>query len=491
MSRARLTVLSQDEIESIHAATMDLLESVGVIVRAPGAVKLLTEAGGTRVEDSDRVLLPAALVQEAVKNVPKKWTWYAREAKYNVRVGEGGRTRLGPGATCCNFIDFDTGKARTPTAEDANQMVRLMDALEHVDINYSPVEVTEDGSTPHSQELSRMVEDVQNTSKLLLGPCYDGEAAKTSIEFAKILAGGAETLRKHPMIGGYYDPVGPLIHDRKMTESMMEYASMGQPAFLTSADLAGASAPATLAGTLVQQNAEILSAVLIAYLVNRKVPLIYGSVSGIMDMQVGNAAFGGPEFGLISIASVQLSHYYGLPCSTGGQSDSKIHDAQAALEKGMTLLASAMAGADFVDLFFGSYEGFNAASLEQVVIDHDIAGFAFRYARGIEVNDETLALDLLREVGPGGSFLSGRGPLEYTRKWMKTEYYLPFLVDRRSRFRWGPTQGRTLLQEAHERAKKILAEHEPTPVDPDILKAINALLDRVKREESRITSKVS
>ncbi len=483
MSRARLSVLSRDEIEAVHGATLDLLEHVGVEVREPRATELLRDAGAS-AGPKDRVRIPPWLIEEAVAKAPKAWTWFARQSKNDLRIGGGERTRLGPGSACSYFLDYGTGKARAPTEEDARRLVRLMDALEYVDIDYTPVAVDGGHPSPRYREVTTLVRDLQNTSKVLIGPTFDGRMARDGIEIAKILAGGEEALRKRPMIAGYCDPISPLVHDRMMTETVLEYAAMGQPVFIMCLDLAGASAPATLAGTLLQQNAEILSGLLIAQLVNRDAPVIYGGVSGAMDMRAGNAALGGPEFGLLAIASVQMAHYYGLPCSAGGQSDSKIHDAQASFEKAMSLLASVLAGADFVDLFFGSFEGFNATSLEQVIIDHDIAGFAFRYARGIDVNEETLSIDLLRETGPGGNFLKGRKSLEHAMKWSLRENYAPFVIDRRSRFSWESDGGKTILERAHERAEKILAEHTPDPLDSDLLRQMQAYLDQVRKEES-------
>ncbi len=482
--RAKLAVLSRSEIDTIHGATVKLLEHTGVRVLEPRALRLLQGSGAVRVEDGERVRIPEALVQEALAKVPKRWTWYARESKNNLSIGDGGRTKLGPGSACTNVIDFETGIRRAPTQQDGDTFVRLMDALEYVDINYTPVTPTGSEGASRFRETSTLVRDLQNTSKVLVGPSYDGRMAKDGLEIAKILAGGADELRERPMLAGYCDPVSPLTHDRTMTETLMEYAAMGQPVFLTCLDLAGASAPASLAGTLIQQNAEILSALLIAQLVNPKAPVIYGCLSGTMDMKAGNAALGGPEFGLLSAASVQIAHSYGLPCTTGGQSDAKIHDAQAAFEKATTLSASVLAGADFVDLFFGSYEGYNTTSLEQVVVDHEIAGYVFRYARGIEVDDRSLSLDLISEVGPGGSFLRNPKALRDTMSRMKSEHYLPFLIDRRSAD-GGPVSALGFLGAAHARVQEILANHQPVPLDPQQLDDMDAVLKRIRMEEAR------
>lgn len=483
--RSRLSVLDRAEIEAIDGATKELLGRVGVQVREPRAKRLLLEAGAESRGDSDHLTIREELLQEAIRGVPKSWTWHARDPSKSFHVGEGGPTRLGPGSACTRVVDYPSGVVRTPTPEDGDRLVRLLDALEFVDIAYTPVSFGDTGETPRFRETSTLVRDLQNTSKVLVGPTFDGAMARDGLEVAKLLAGGEDALRKRPMLAGYCDPVAPLVHDRMMTETVVEYARMGQPVFIMCLDLAGASSPASLAGTLVQQNAEILSGVLIAYLVNPRAPVVYGCVSGIMDMKAGTATVGGPEFGLLSAASVQLAHAYGLPCSVGGQSDARVHDAQAAFEKGTSLLASSLAGADFVDLFFGSYSGFNATSPEQVVIDHEIAGYARRYAEGIVVDPGALSLDLIEAVGPGGSFLKDPRALRDTMARMPKEWYRPSLFDRRPGDDSHPVSPTELLEAAHRAVVRILEEHEVVPLDPEVLEGANAILARIRRGESR------
>ena len=380
------------------------------------------------------------------------------------------------------------GRGANRHAGDASgvgdRLVRLMDALERVDIAYTPVSFDALKETPRYRETSTLVRDLQNTSKVLVGPTYNGAMAKDGIEIAKLLAGDEEALRKRPMLAGYCDPIAPLVHDRMMTETVVEYARMGQPVFIMCLDLAGASSPASLAGTLVQQNAEILSGLLISFLVNPDAPVVYGCVSGTMDMKAGTAAVGGPEFGLLSAAAVQLAHSYGLACSAGGQSDAHLHDVQAAFEKGTSLLASMLAGADFVDLFYGSFEGFNATSLEQVVLDHEISGYARRYAEGITVNAGTLSLDLIEAVGAGGSYLKDPRALRDTMARMPSEWYRPFLVQRRAPDPAEPSSHPDLLEGAHAIAIHLLEEHAVSPLDSDVLKGAEAILKRIRREET-------
>ncbi len=483
--RSRLSVLSDEEIAAIDAATMHVLDRVGVQVREPRALRLLSEAGVPVDAASARARIPESLVREAVRAAPKRWTWYARGASKSFVVGEGGRTRLGPGSACTKIVDYPSGRTRVPTPDDGDALVRLLDALEFADLAYTPVSYGAATEGPRHREASTLVRDLQNTSKPMVGPTYDGTMARDALAIAGLLAGGEDELRRRPMVAGYCDPISPLTHDRMMTEALIEYAAAGQPVFIMCLDLAGASSPASLAGTLVQQNAEILSGVVLAHLVNPHAPVIYGCVSGVMDMRAGSAAVGGPEFGLLSAAAAQLAHFYGMPCSTGGQSDAKVHDAQAAFEKGVSLVASMLAGADFVDLFFGSYEGFNATSPEQVVIDHEIAGYAHRYARGVEVDTDRLAVDLIESVGPEGNFLKHPAALRDTMARMKAEWYLPTLFDRRPDAEDSVRRADRLLHDAHATAERILREHAPEPLDPAFLREAGAFLERIRREESR------
>ena len=483
--RSALSVLSREEIESIDAATIQVLEGIGVNVREPRALRLLAGAGASRDGATERIRIPESLVREAIRSTPKSWTWHARDPAKSFRVGEGGRTRLGPGSACTKVIDYPSGVAREPTPSDGDRLVGLLDALEFVDLAYTPVSYGAAEDHPRYREVATLVRDLQNTSKVLVGPTYDGVVSKDGLEIAKLLVGGEDELRKKPTMAGYCDPISPLTHDRMMTEALVEYAALGQPVFIMCLALAGASSPVSLAGTLVQQNAEILSGLVIAHLVNPKAPVIYGCVSGTMDMKAGSAAVGGPEFGLLSAAAIQIAHSYGLPCSAGAQSDAKVHDAQASFEKGASLLASMLAGADFVDLFYGSFEGFNATSPEQVVIDHEIAGYVHRYARGIEVDPGHLSVERIADVGPGGSFLKNAGALRDTMDRMKDEWYLPTLFDRRADAgNDADSQGR-LLRNAHDAVTRILREHTPVALDPGFLAEANRVLDRIWIEESK------
>jgi len=475
LKRNYLNILSSDEVYNIHITTLEVLERTGVSIREERALKLLDKAGATVDYKKNLVKIPAYLIEEAVAKTPKSFIWHARNPKRSIRIG-GGPTKFGPGSECVNIIDLETGECRIPTKQDAEQLVRFLDALENVHINYPPASLSD---VPEKvSDIYSFAITIKNTSKCTLGGAY-GSNARDYIRLAAALVGGEEELRKKPTIAGYIDPVSPLIHDKEMIRGLMEYASYGQPVFITVMALAGATGPATLAGILVQQNAEILSGLLVAHLVNPHAPVIYGTVSCPMDMRTGVSSTGSPEVGLLGAASAQIARYYGIPCDVGAQSNAKIPDAQASYEKTMSLIMAVMAGADLIDLFAGSMESYRTTSYEQMVIDNELAGMALRCAEGIKVNAETIAKDVIDRVGPGGHYLADK----HTLKWFKKEHYLPKLSDRKTRADWKKSGSKDIREEARNRAKEILASHEPEPVDPTVWREIEKIIKEIEKRE--------
>ena len=465
-----MSILSSDEVYDIHVATLEVLERTGVVFHERRALELLDNSGADVDFKRKTAKIPGYLIQEAVAKTPKSFIWYARNPKNNIRIG-GSPTKFGPGGTCKNIIDLETGECRTPTTEDAEKLVRLIDALQNIHIAYPPTGLPD---VPLKiRDVHTLAITIKNSSKCLEGGGID------EIRIAAALVGGKEELLKKPFIAGYVDPISPLTHGKEMIETIFNYARYGQPIFITAMALAGATAPATLAGVLVQQNAEILSGLLIAHLVNPRAPVIYGSVSCIMDMRTTIASVGCPEQGLISAAAAQIARYYRIPCSVGAESDSKVPDGQASYEKAMSLMMAVMAGADLMDLFMGSTEAYNTTSFEQLVIDNEMAGMALRCAKGIEVDDETLATEVINRVGPGGNYLTDR----HTLTWFRKEYYNPKLSNRETRNVWEKSGIKDIREKAREQARKILAEHEPEPVDKTVWEKINTIIKEVEKRE--------
>ena len=464
-----LRVLEKDQLDAIHGATLRVLERTGVLVNSPEALDLLDKKGIAVDRKSKVVKMPESVVAEAVKSAKKNFKWHARSEKHTVEVVDG-RTKNGPGAECVYYIDPETDKARVPTLSDGIICCRLLDALDNAQIAYLPTfasDVPDD-----MRRFVVMVAGIIHSSKLTYGGSTDRSDVEMAMRLGETILGSRDELRKRPLFAGYVDPISPLAHEHTMLEALLGYAAMDAPVFVTVMALAGGTAPASVAGILVQQNAEVLSSIVLASTVTKSPKIIYGSVSCPLDMRTGMSATGAPEFSLIGVGAVQLAKYYGLPSNMGVQSDSKAVDEQTAYEKAFSALAASAAGADFSDLFIGSTEAFNTYSPVQLVIDDEIASMVTRFSQGIEVNDQTLSVDIMGKVGPMGNYLKQRDTMLRFRK----EHTVPKLSDRWTRMKWDQSGSKEAKQRAKERMDEILKTHVPEPLAPETKKSLNALL---------------
>jgi trimethylamine--corrinoid protein Co-methyltransferase len=267
-------------------------------------------------------------------------------------------------------------------------------------------------------------------------------------------------MRRRPLITATECPVSPLQHDRRPLIGIMEFAKHGLPVIIYSEPKAGATAPASLAGTLIVSNCEVLSGLTLMQVINPGAPVIYGSVATLMDMRTGSIAFGSPETALLAACTTQMARSYGLPNMTpGGRTDSKMPDEQAGYEKMRTALTAALAGASLGNMA-GLLESNLVASFQQLVIDDEMIGSIERVARGVDFDDDALALSLIEDVGPGGTYISKRHTMDRLRK----EHYMPRASDRRYYSGWVKDGRRTMVDWARDRAMKIMAEHLPRPI---------------------------
>jgi len=473
----QLRILSSGELYEIHLATLEILERIGVKVSEQKALRMLGEAGA-HIDIKEKIAkIPQYLVEEAIKKAPSTFTLFGRDPKHKLKLQDG-RVYFSMGGESVHVLDLETGKQRASTQRDVENFYRLADALENVHHSTEvviPRDISE--SVAHMYELFA---GFRNTTKTLDCDIYGQEVAVDCIRMASVVAGGEEELKKRPLLLGFHNPVSPLQHSEKLTEGLMVFAKYRQPVIIAPEAQAGATAPVTLAGLLAQQNAEVLSGIVIAELVNPGAPVLFGTVSTIMDMKTANLAYGAIEAGLINVATAQLARYYGLPCrGTGSGTESKIPDIQAGFEKAMTLMMAALAGINFIFNAAGTLESTLTASYEQAVIDNEICGMVFRALRGIKISDETLAIDVIERVGPGGQFLDQRHTLEYLKK----DHYLPTIVNRQKRERWEKEGSKDLREIAREEAKRILKEHQPEPLDRDIEEEIKKVVKEVEKRE--------
>ena len=469
-----LKVLEKDQLDAIHGATLRVLERTGVLVNSTEALDLLERKGIAVDRKSKIVKMPEAVVTEAVKSAKKNFKWYARSEKNTIEVVDG-RTKNGPGAECVYYIDPETDQARVPTLSDGIKCCRLLDALDNVQIAYLPTFASD---VPDDvRRLVVMAAGLIHSSKLTYGGSTDKTDVEMAMRLGEAILGSREELRKRPLFAGYVDPISPLAHEHTMLEALLGYARMDAPVFVTVMALAGGTAPASVAGLLVQQNAEVLSSIVLASTVTKAPKIIYGSVSCPLDMRTSMSATGAPEFSLIGVGAVQLAKYYDLPSNMGVQSDSKAVDEQAAYEKAFSAFAASAAGADFSDLFIGSTEAFNTYSPVQLIIDDEIASMSLRFSQGIEVNDQTLSIDVIDKVGPMGNYLKQRDTMVRFRK----EHMNPKLSDRWTRMKWDQAGSKGSKERAKERMAEIFRSHVPEPLGPEVKKGLDVLLAEYAR----------
>ncbi len=460
--------LSQDAIQSIHNASMRVLEEVGIEVLPSECRTIFQEAGARIDEERNRVFLPQAMVEDALTKASHEVILYGRENKHNMSLG-GTRVFMGTGGAAVNILDLESGQARETTLADVALIGRLVDALDNIHF-YLRSCVARDIPI-ENLDLNTYYAAISNTSKHVTGNCFTVQSLHDVLEMAEMVAGGKEKLRQEPFISFVTSwTVSPLRYAPETVEVLTEIVRQGMPVFLSTAPQSGATSPAALAGSLVQINAEELSGLTYCQLIKPGAPVVLGYVPSVSDLRTGNFTGGAPEFALMHAAVAQLGQFYDVPVyNSSGLTDSKIPDIQAGYEKGMTGMAAALAGANYIHHSAGMLESMLTVAYEQFVIDDDINGSIMRMVRGIEVNDHTLSVDVIAEVCRGeGHFLG----TEQSLNLMNSEYYYPHTGDRQRRADWEVAGGRDMWKQARQEAKAILRDHKPLPVSAQIDDAI-------------------
>jgi trimethylamine--corrinoid protein Co-methyltransferase len=469
-----LRVLSEEQVQRIHRAALDILWNTGVLVKAPAARELLRRAGAAADEATMICRLPADLVETALKKAPAEFTVHGRNPRHDVHVS----TRdlhYEPMIGRLNCYEYATGKTHRTTLRDVGELVRLADALPSYHLLHSGAIMPQiDGVPIRATHVYGYLESVRNSSKPVKATSRERIMAEDCLRMVAVIAGGEAELRKKPYTFTTDNPVSPLHHDRDQMEGALEFAKWGLPIDVTSEPQAGATSPVTLAGLLAQQTADVVSGIAIIQLANPGNPVWYGTCGSIMDMRVGRIAIGAVEMGLINAASAQMAHFYGVPCrGTASATDSKTLDFQAGYEKALILAVAALGGVNKI-FYPGTMEGALTVSKESLVLDDEVAAAVYRILAGVEVDEDTLAVGVVNQVGPGGHFLKQR----HTMQFLKQEHFLPRLANRQTREKWLETGGKSMADRAHETVEKLLAEHKPDPLPA----AAEAELERIVRE---------
>ena len=462
--------LSDSDIRQIHEASLTVLEHTGIQLENSAARELFWAAGART--DGDRVLIPRAMVESALATACQSFTLAGRDPAHDLSMA-GEQVYLGTGGAAIKIMDLD-GSVRQPVLADIACIGRLVDALDNIHFYLRPV-VAHD-VPQHLIDVNKTYAAVSNTTKHVMTSAYTVQSARDVIEMASLIMGSKAAYEERPIVSFVACwAVSPLRYAPETVSVLIELVQQNIPVVISSAPQSGTTAPAALAGTLVQLNAEELSGIVLCNLVRPGARVLMGYVPLVADLRTGSYVGGAPEYALMNAAATQMAHFYGIPIyNSAGLSDSKIPDTQAGYEKGLSIATAALAGTNFAHHAAGFLENMLCVAYEQYVIDDEVNGSVMRLVRGIEVSDDTLSVNLIDIVCRGeGHYLVTDQNLDL----MRTEFYYPHTADRLSRHAWEASGALDMRERARERAREILATHTPQRLDPDVDDAIRARFD--------------
>jgi trimethylamine--corrinoid protein Co-methyltransferase len=475
-----LEVITPDEVERLHRASLHILENVGLNFQDAEALDLWARAGAQVNFKEQRAWLDGGLVMELVKKAPPSFTWRARNPAHNVRIG-GDAIAFGPNGGMVYVSDLERGR-RNGTLADYEDFVRVAQMAGV--LHFAAWEQVAAMDVPPSfRHLRRLYAAFTLADKAVMEGALGRVITNDCLEMARIVFGDLEAGPGEPcspVIGDVINASSPLRFDERMLGGLITYARAGQVIYVTPFILAGAMSPITIAAALAQQNAEALAGVALAQLVRPGAPVLMGGFTTNVDMKSGGPAFGTPEGAWAMSIGAQLARYYGLPYrGSGSLTTSKLPDAQAAWETMWTLWPAVLSHNNLIMHAAGWLEGGLTASGEKFIIDLESLAMFQHFLNGFEINDDTLALDMIAEVGPGGHHFG----TPHTQARYSTEFYNSFLTDRQGYENWVAAGSQDAAQRAHAVWKDLLAHYEQPPLDPGIQAA---LADFVKRREKEL-----
>jgi trimethylamine--corrinoid protein Co-methyltransferase len=445
------------------------MSEVGIKVANERAFELFKEKGIQTDEEKKLVFIPQGLLEDCVDAAPSELILYGRGNPDNNIIVGGKRVHFGSGGTALNVLDLETGEKRPSTLKDVQDVSKLLDYLDNVHFQVIPVYPND---LPIEQvDINRFFAAINNTNKHAQGGVYTVDGTKEVVEMCSMIAGGLEKLQKEPFISFITCVISPLEIDQLYGDLLMTCAESGLPLSIPAEPLTGATGPVTIAGNVANLCAETLAGLCLAQLVNKGTPVLMACTSTSTDLRTMSYASGSVEEGLINACAAQMAQFYGLPYyGTAGQSDSKILDAQAGFEGAITNLLVGMAGGNFIHDAVGLLEFCMTASYEKYVMDNEIIGEVMRVLKGVEVTDDTLAVDVTAAVGPGGNFIQE----EHTFEHMREEHFVPRVADRQQRETWEESGRKDTFTRCREIVLEVLESHKPLQVDEDTVKAIRA-----------------
>jgi trimethylamine--corrinoid protein Co-methyltransferase len=470
--RLSLNILSSEEVQKIHEASLRVIEKVGI--RFPSTKALdIWRSRGARVDTGSMIVkAPGRLIEEALRMAPPVYTLAARKPALDLPL-DGNHIYVGTDGCGVEVIDIRTGERRRSVLQDVADIARVADYLEEVAFHWVPVSAQD--CPPETRGLHELLAIWRSSTKhVQTESIYSGREARGAVEMASLLAGGKDALRKRPLLSVMECTVSPLAHDGGSLEAALTGAEFGLPVGFMSMASGLSSAPATLAGNLVVANAEVLSGLALIELAHPGAPVYYAAAQTLMDPRTGAYTGGGPEDFLLGAASNRLADFYRVPLSMGSfATGAKEPNWQAGLENSLSAFMASLSMSDML-LGVGLLAGSTVWSFAQMIMDCEIFGIVVKMMEGIAVNEETLAIDAIEEVGPGGTFLTH----SHTKRHLR-ELWMNSFLDRRPISVW--EQKRDNAPDwARARAKSILETHRPDPLDPALERELRRIIESVK-----------
>jgi len=471
-----MRILDEDQIWEIKRAAVDVMFHVGFKVLHDGARKMLKQAGA--VVKDERVKVPEFVVEQCLRTAPKGWTVFDRQGRRAMEV-EGRKSYFGTSTASPNTKDALTGDIHPTRVADIAVAARVADALENIDW-VMPMGSAQDVPAL-AADLHEFEAVVTNTTKPIVFIGYSPRGTELVFEMAAEVAGGLDNLKARPFVLLYPEPISPLIQPAEVVQRIFTAADLYLPQVPGPAVSLGATGPVTLAGTVTQITAESLMCLVLAQLRNPGCPCCLSGNVQVLDMASGLIGVGSPELSLGISAQAEVAQSYGLPTwGYAGCTDAKVVDAQAGLESGLSILSQALAGLNLVH-DVGYLDMAMVCSPAQLVLGNDAIGWAKRFIRGIEVNRETIAREVIEAVGPGGHFLQQQHTLDHFRK----ELWRPAVLTRQHYTNWEKDGAKDMYQRIQEKLKDIIENHQVPPL-PD--KTLAALQDIKQRGEKELTT---
>ena len=468
-------VLSDGQIEEIRRAAFDVMAKVGFKIYHAGARKMLKQAGAVVMDDLVKV--PEYLVMECLYKTPKGYTIYSRDGQRAMEV-EGRKSYYGTSTASPNTKDAFTGEIHPTYVKDIAIGAQVADAMEHIDW-VMPMGSVQD-VPPTVADLYEFEAVVTNTTKPIVFIGYTPKGVELVYEMAAEITGGLEKLQDRPFLIFYPEPISPLVHPADVIDRLFVCADLNLPQMQGPSIQFGATAPVTLAGGIVQGTAESLMCLVLAQLRNPGCPCSMGCNFGVFDMTHGLIALGAPEMSLALAAQAEVALSFGLPTwGLAGQTGAKTLDAQAGSESAFAILAQGLGGLNLIH-DVGYMDNGMICSTAQLVLGNENIGMTKRFIKGIEVNQDTLARDVIESVGPGGHFLQE----QHTLKHFKNELWVPSLMTRMAREDWIEEGAKDLAVVIQERLKAIIETHEVAPLTDKTLAAIRKMRAKGEKELS-------